>query len=174
VRRLGTQPIAAGQPEEPTEPKVGIGGDGAFSRDDLADSLRRDINLLGQSILTDAHGRQELLQQELTGRNCVQVAHDDLTLVIIDDLDIERTGLRPAKADSPLIVDPDAVLAGSSAFQGFESIARRYFQIVQAGSDLKLPQLAPGDRLDVHEPPDPDSFREPLGVRAFERSDHAR
>jgi hypothetical protein len=65
--------------------------------------------------------------------------------VIIDDFDVERTGLRPAKADSPLIVDPDAVLTGSSAFQGFESIARWYFQIVQAGGDLELPQLASRD-----------------------------
>jgi len=97
------------------------------------------------------------------------VAHDDFTLVTIDDLDSERTGLRPAQADSPRIVDPDAALPGSTALAGFAPIARRHLQIVQAGRDLELPKLSTRDRLDVHEPPDPESLTEQPGIGAVER-----
>jgi hypothetical protein len=48
----------------------------------------------------------------------------------------------------------------SSAFQGLEAIAWWHFQIIQTGCNLELPQLPSGDRLDVHEALDPESFRE--------------
>jgi hypothetical protein len=45
--------------------------------------------------------------------------------VVVDYLDVQRIAIFPAKADAPLIVDPDAVLSFSAASQGFQSIARR-------------------------------------------------
>lgn len=35
--------------------------------------------------------------------------------VVIDDLDVDGPGVGPGEADRPLLVDPDAVLAGSVA-----------------------------------------------------------
>jgi hypothetical protein len=45
--------------------------------------------------------------------------------VIVDDLNLIRTGIRPSEADAVLLFDPDAVLTGSVASELLKSIARR-------------------------------------------------
>lgn len=45
--------------------------------------------------------------------------------VIVGNLDIVRTIVLPSKANPPLVVDADGVLAISIAFQGFQPIAWR-------------------------------------------------
>jgi hypothetical protein len=42
--------------------------------------------------------------------------------MVVYDLNVVRIALAPAKANSPLIVDPDAVLAFPIAPQGFQPI----------------------------------------------------
>jgi len=44
--------------------------------------------------------------------------------VIVDDLDVGRVAVLPAKAHAPLIVDPDRVLSGAISLQRLESKAR--------------------------------------------------
>ncbi len=44
------------------------------------------------------------------------------TSVIVDDLNVSRTGLRPDKADTKLVVDPDTELSLSVSSQGFEVV----------------------------------------------------
>jgi hypothetical protein len=44
-------------------------------------------------------------------------------LVIISDLYIKRIPFLPNKTDPPLIVNPDAVLAGSVLLKGFEMVS---------------------------------------------------
>jgi hypothetical protein len=51
--------------------------------------------------------------------------------MVIDDFDVPRTVVPPAKADSPLVVDPDAVLPATIAAEFFEAVARRYPHVVQ-------------------------------------------
>jgi hypothetical protein len=43
--------------------------------------------------------------------------------MIIDDLDVCRLAVPPAKAHAPLIVDPDRVLSGAISLQRLESKA---------------------------------------------------
>jgi hypothetical protein len=43
-------------------------------------------------------------------------------LMVVYDLNVVRIALAPAKANSPLIVDPDAVLAFPIAPQGFQPV----------------------------------------------------
>jgi hypothetical protein len=43
--------------------------------------------------------------------------------MIVDDLNVISRAVTPNKADAPLVVDPDAVLALSVSFKGFEPIA---------------------------------------------------
>jgi hypothetical protein len=45
--------------------------------------------------------------------------------VIIHDFNLRRSFLGPHKANPELVVDPDAVLAGAIARQGFEPVAGR-------------------------------------------------
>jgi hypothetical protein len=47
-----------------------------------------------------------------------------LLLVVVNDLDVFRAGGCPPQADAPLLVDPDAVLAGPSAAQLLQPITR--------------------------------------------------
>jgi hypothetical protein len=62
--------------------------------------------------------------------------------VVINDCDGFWAGLGPDEAQAELIVDADAVLAFPVSTQWFETVARRYPQIVEAGGDVQLEQLA--------------------------------
>jgi hypothetical protein len=46
--------------------------------------------------------------------------------MVIDDFDIFRARIRPTKANSPLIVDPNAVLADSITRECFKVITGRH------------------------------------------------
>ena len=56
--------------------------------------------------------------ERLIGHHGIACAH-----MPIDDLDFVRRSILPDEAKPPLIVDPDAVLSGSVAFQGLQAIA---------------------------------------------------
>jgi hypothetical protein len=51
--------------------------------------------------------------------------------VIVHDFDLFGLALIPNKANSPLIVNADAVLSGTVAMQGFQAVRGRYAQIIQ-------------------------------------------
>ena len=88
--------------------------------------------------------------------------------MIIDNFHIIGACIGPPKAEAPLIVDTNAVLAGTPTRQGLKTIARRHSQIIQSGGDFKLPQFSPRRGGDIHETSDADTFRESFGFRALE------
>ncbi|EJN85710.1 hypothetical protein HMPREF1129_2262 [Actinomyces naeslundii str. Howell 279] len=53
--------------------------------------------------------------------------------MVVDELDIIRTSFMPGEAESPLGVDPNAVLAASIASQPLESVARWDAQVFDIG-----------------------------------------
>jgi len=59
--------------------------------------------------------------------------------VIVYDLDINGIAILPSKANTPLIVDANAVLAGTFALKRFKVIRRRNAQIIQGLSIVDLP-----------------------------------
>jgi hypothetical protein len=94
--------------------------------------------------------------------------------MIIHDLNIFGTGFRPTKTKAKLIIDPDAILAGSVSFERLEAISRRNPEVVEPPRDLKLPQLSTGNRRDRPESPHGTAVRQGLGFGRFERDDHGR
>jgi hypothetical protein len=50
--------------------------------------------------------------------------------MIIGDFDIERIAVHEAKAHTPLIVDPDRMLASPVAFQQLKTVRWRHAQVV--------------------------------------------
>jgi hypothetical protein len=92
--------------------------------------------------------------------------------VIVDNLNLFRTCLGPPKTETPLIVYPNAELARTAAFQGFQSIAWRHPEIVKSRGNLQLPELSPRHHRNVGEPADPDSLRKVLCISSSERPDH--
>jgi hypothetical protein len=63
--------------------------------------------------------------------------------MIVHNFDLVRMAFLPAKADAPLIVDPDTVLPQPTPFQGFQSIARRHSHLAQFRSRVQGEQFAP-------------------------------
>jgi hypothetical protein len=62
--------------------------------------------------------------------------------VIVHDFNIPRTVIGPPKANSPLVVDPNAHLADTIALEELQSIPRWISQIVQRRSGVQLAQFA--------------------------------
>ena len=65
------------------------------------------------------------------------------------------------------------MLTRTIAFQGFQSVARRYAQIVQSARLVQLLKLATRYRLDVGKAANPLSIEQGFRVHALERLDHA-
>jgi hypothetical protein len=90
--------------------------------------------------------------------------------VVVHYLDILRP-IIPAKADAELVIDPHALLAGSVAFQGLQSISGRCPHVVYANGKIELLQLAHCGTLKIHESLDSVQLEQALRIRAFERLD---
>jgi hypothetical protein len=90
--------------------------------------------------------------------------------MIVDDLDIPWTIGRPNEADAELIVDSDAVLAGTIARERFQPVSRGYAQVGQLRGTVQHGELSHRDGFDVYEPPDSLADKECLRVGAFERA----
>lgn len=92
-------------------------------------------------------------------------------VVVVHYLYVFGARSRPAKTNAPLIVDTDAVLAGSITLQRLQPIAGRHPQIVQAAGDLKLSELAASYVGDVDKSPDTIASGQRLSIGALERLD---
>jgi len=68
------------------------------------------------------------------------------TSVVVDDLDIDRSKLRPTKANPILLVDADCTLTSTVAAQLLEPIARRKAQIFDGGRSFEVAEFALCDR----------------------------
>jgi len=62
--------------------------------------------------------------------------------VVVHDLDVDWANARPYEADSPLVIDANAVLTLSIALQGLKAVARRSLQKVQGLCRVKLGELS--------------------------------
>ena len=67
--------------------------------------------------------------------------------MIIHNFHVVDIAIAPSKTDAPLVVDANAVLPFSIAFQRFQAIAWRRPQIAKFGGDIQLPQLSLGHAL---------------------------
>jgi hypothetical protein len=61
--KIEPEPLAC--TEEPGKPQSRIRGNIPLAMNHFIDAPRRDIDTLGQSVLADVHGAQELLQEDL-------------------------------------------------------------------------------------------------------------
>jgi hypothetical protein len=91
--------------------------------------------------------------------------------VIIYDFNVVGLAVAPDEANPPLIIDPDAMLAGPITFERLEPVAGRNAQILQPPGCMKVEEPAPGHALDRAEPPHGLILEEGLGVTAAKRSD---
>jgi hypothetical protein len=172
VRCLCSQPIAVGKAEKSAKPQVSISGNSAFSGHDFADALCRDTDFFGQPISTNSHRLEKFFKQELPWRYGFQFSHRDSPLMVIHNLNVLGTSIRPAEAYAELIINSDAVLAVPITLQSFQSVAWRNTEIFQSTCDLQLSKFSTRHNSDTGEPPDPLPFRNGFCVGTLERMDH--
>jgi hypothetical protein len=67
--------------------------------------------------------------------------HGVLSLVIIDNLNINDITVRSSETDAPLIINTNTVLPGALAFKELKPIAGRTLQKRQAGCTVQLFQF---------------------------------
>lgn len=92
--------------------------------------------------------------------------------MIVDDLDAMGVTVMPNEADTPTIVDPDAVLSSTIAFQPLQSIARRRFQILQADGSVQHIELPNRDLRDRSKGRHGNPREEPFRSAILEALDH--
>ena|SRR5438105_2821233 len=94
--------------------------------------------------------------------------------VVIDDLDVFRaiSSLPPFKADAPLQVNPDAVLAFPVAREGLQAVTAEPCQVPQVGCRLENPQPLFGLMTEAFESRDPLTLREAPGLPVSVAPDH--
>jgi len=67
VAGLEVEPEALGGAEVAGEAEGGVGGDGALAVDDLVDAAGWHGDVLGEAVLGDVHGVEELFEKDLAG-----------------------------------------------------------------------------------------------------------
>lgn len=77
-----------------------------------------------------------------------KISHN-FTLMVIDDFDVLDAVFIPFKADPPLPVDTDGVLAIAVPAQRFQAVGRRDAKIRQGFGKMQHDQLARGQPLNV-------------------------
>ena len=62
---------------------------------------------------------------------------ENILLLVVTELDVERVPVVEAEADAPLIVDCDGMLPGAIALQGVQPVARRGVEVGEMGGDVR-------------------------------------
>jgi hypothetical protein len=93
--------------------------------------------------------------------------------VIVNDLDVIGVTVGPAKADSLLIIDSDAVLSPAISGEFLQTICRRHSEFVQGSGGVYDQQLAQRYTVQVgRQPANPVSLEESFGVPIAEAPNH--
>jgi hypothetical protein len=74
----------------------------------------------------------------------------------------------PTKADAPLIIDTNAVLAGTVTSERFKAISGWDLQILQPVGNFKLSQLPSGHPFNIQKPPHAGPLRKGFRIGTFE------
>ena len=98
----------------------------------LIDPTRCYANVLSQPILTKSQRIQKLLQENFpwVNRRYGFFGHCYVSVVVCD-LNVEGVARSPPEAETPLIVDTNAVLPRSIATEFFQSVSRCHTKVVQ-------------------------------------------
>lgn len=69
--------------------------------------------------------------------------------MVIDCFDLVRIPVLPDKTNAPLVVNPNAVLTGPCALEGFEPVGWGHPEIVQTFRVVELDEFAKGSPLNI-------------------------
>jgi hypothetical protein len=92
--------------------------------------------------------------------------------MIIHDLNVIGVPVSPNKADTPLIVDPNAVLPFPVSVECFEAVPRRRRQVAQLSRNIQLAKFSLGHSLNAAKSLHPLPGMEPLRLLRPKGFDH--
>ena len=93
--------------------------------------------------------------------------------MVVHDLGVEGVARPPSEADTPLVIDANAVLARPIAGEPFQSIPRWYPEILDDFSGVEHPELAERSALEIRSPSaDRIASEQSLRVAVAEAPDH--
>ncbi len=171
---LQVQPRLRAGPEVTREAERGLGSNGTTSVNDLVNARNGNSDFASQTILADSHRLHELLEQDHTRMDWGKLLHrhSHLLSVIVDHLNVESVASFPTKADTPLVVDPDAVLTPTITPERLKTITGRDAKFGELCCRVEPRKPATGDVLDVSKPSRPLIVAKALGVSAAKRTNH--
>jgi len=129
VRGLQVEPRLRIAAKVPCETQRGICRDAAPLADDIVDAASSDAEGVCQCVRAHLERDEVILAKNFArmdrAHTVFKPGHIKLHSVIVGNFHVGRTFIAPRKAQTPLTVDADAVLAEAITFQRFESVARR-------------------------------------------------
>jgi hypothetical protein len=95
-----------------------------------------------------------------------------MLLMVVNDLNVLCAPITPDEAETPLVVDTNAMLPFPVAMQCFQAIPRWRCQVAQFGSAVQLPKFSARDLLDCLKAPAALAAVKVLSLRTPERPNH--
>jgi hypothetical protein len=108
----------------------------------------------------------------MNGRHFPSPAHGISLLVVIHDFEVAGVSIFALKTDSPLAVDPKAVLPLAVSAQGLETGARNCRQIRKTSGGVQVVQSPLGNRSNIVKPAAEFPAENPFRLVGPERTDH--
>jgi hypothetical protein len=131
--RLKVEPESTTHVEEVGKPQSCARRNATTTVDDLVDPLVGNTNRVGKITLAQLHWYEEFLEEHFAGvrgRSVRGNSNHTFSSMVVNDLNIFRSGLGPAEADPELIVDSHTVLTSPITLQRFQAIAWWYSEIL--------------------------------------------
>ncbi len=178
VAGLEIQPEPITRAEIPREPQGTIRADGPGAMHDLVNPTRRHTDIPSQPVLGQAERLEKIRREDFAGVYGIQLSSGHAppssdTLVIVDDLNFVGIPILPAKADAPLLVHANTVLAGSIAPKLLQSIPWRDAKVAKLFGRVHGREFAQHRALDVCGiSPDGFASEQSLGIAVGEGLDH--
>ena len=178
VACLQIQPEPITRAEIPREPQGAIRADGPGAMHDLVDPSRRHTDIPGQSVLGQTQRLEKIRREDFTRMYGIQLSSSHATpssnvLMIVNDLNLVGIAILPPKADAPLLVHANTVLAGAIAPELLQSIPRRHAEVVELLGRIHRHKFAQHGALEIRRiASDWLPNEQPLGIAIGEGVDH--
>ena len=104
--------------------------------------------------------------------NWLYSLYHDIHLVVIDNLDINRIPILPPETDSPLIIDPNAILTAPLSRELLQAIRRWAPQISKCFRRIQNQESSQSHALNSVESLGVSALKDLLGLSATEPLDH--
>lgn len=146
---LQAKPELGGSAEVTRQSQGRVGRDRPLALDDRSHPAMWDARIHSQTILAEVHLIEEFGAEDFSGMGKVQFAHGRLLLVVVDDLDLEGVTSVPSEADTPLLIDSDAVLAGSISGKSLKAVCGWDTEVDEVPCMIEHGELVERTLLDV-------------------------